>query len=75
MKPTALFLLLENLADGAPVPAAIIGLPVGFVGAAESKKALAESGLETPFITLHGRDGGSALAAAAVNALAREEAA
>jgi precorrin-8X/cobalt-precorrin-8 methylmutase len=71
--PTALFRLLELLASGeAPVPAAVLGLPVGFVGAAESKVALAESGL-VPFVTVHGRRGGSALAAAAVNALAQEE--
>lgn len=72
--PTALFHLLERLEEGWPRPALILGFPVGFVGAAESKKALAESGLDIPFITLHGRDGGSALAAAAVNALARKEA-
>jgi precorrin-8X/cobalt-precorrin-8 methylmutase len=71
--PTALFRLLELLATGeAPRPAAVLGLPVGFVGAAESKVALADSGL-VPFLTVHGRRGGSALAAAAVNALAREE--
>jgi precorrin-8X/cobalt-precorrin-8 methylmutase len=71
--PTALFRLLELLAAGeAPMPAAVLGLPVGFVGAAESKVALAESGL-VPFLTVHGRRGGSALAAAAVNALAQEE--
>lgn len=68
--PTALFRLLELLADGAPPPAAILGFPVGFVGAAESKAALAASGL--PFLTLPGRRGGSAIASAAVNALARE---
>lgn len=68
--PTALFRLLELLADGAPPPAAILGFPVGFVGAAESKAALAATGL--PFLTLPGRRGGSAIAAAAVNALARE---
>jgi precorrin-8X/cobalt-precorrin-8 methylmutase len=71
--PTALFRLLELLVAGeVPRPAAILGLPVGFVGAAESKVALAESGL-APFLTVHGRRGGSALAAAAVNALARED--
>jgi precorrin-8X/cobalt-precorrin-8 methylmutase len=70
--PTALFRLLELLAEGAPRPAAVLGLPVGFVGAAESKVALAESGA-APFVTVHGRRGGSALAAAAVNALARED--
>ncbi|HLO77332.1 MAG TPA: precorrin-8X methylmutase [Magnetospirillum sp.] len=66
--PTALFHLLELLADGAPRPALILGFPVGFVGAAESKEALIQSGL--PFVTLRGRRGGSAMAAAAVNALA-----
>jgi precorrin-8X/cobalt-precorrin-8 methylmutase len=68
--PTALFHLLEMLDEGAPRPAAVIGLPVGFVGAAESKAALAEYGL--PFLTVHGRRGGSAMAVAAVNALASE---
>ena len=67
--PTALFHLLERIGDGWPKPALILGFPVGFVGAAESKQALAESGL--PYICLHGREGGSALAAAAVNALSR----
>ncbi len=66
--PTALFRLLELIAGGAPGPAAIIGMPVGFVGAAESKEALIESGL--PSIVVRGRKGGSAMAAAAVNALA-----
>ena len=70
--PTALFRLLELLSAGAPHPAAIIGVPVGFVGAAESKEALAHSDLEVPWLTVHGRRGGSALAAAAVNALASE---
>ena len=65
--PTALFALLEMVADGAPAPALVIGIPVGFVGAVESKEALARSGL--PFITVHGRRGGSAMAAAIVNAL------
>jgi precorrin-8X/cobalt-precorrin-8 methylmutase len=68
--PTALFRLLELIAAGAPRPAAIIGMPVGFVGAAESKEALIESGL--PGIVMRGRKGGSAMAAAAVNALASE---
>lgn len=68
--PTALFHLFELLDAGSPRPAAVIGLPVGFVGAAESKAALAEYGL--PFLTLHGRRGGSAMAVAAVNALASE---
>jgi precorrin-8X/cobalt-precorrin-8 methylmutase len=66
--PTALFRLLELVGEGAPRPALVLGFPVGFVGAVESKRALAESGL--PFVTLHGRRGGSAVAAAAVNALA-----
>ncbi len=65
--PTALFRLLELVAAGRPRPLAVLGFPVGFVGAAESKTALVESGL--PHITLRGRFGGSALAAAAVNAL------
>ena len=70
--PTALFRLLELLADGAPRPAVILGFPVGFVGAAESKQALIDDapGLGVPFVTLRGRRGGSAMAAAAVNALA-----
>ncbi|MHB1535902.1 MAG: precorrin-8X methylmutase [Acidimicrobiales bacterium] len=68
--PTALFRLLELLDGGAPRPAAIVGLPVGFVGAAESKMALAQGGHGVPWLTVHGRRGGSALAAAAVNALA-----
>jgi precorrin-8X/cobalt-precorrin-8 methylmutase len=68
--PTALFRLLELIAAGGPRPAAIIGMPVGFVGAAESKEALLESGL--PAIAIRGRKGGSAMAAAAVNALASE---
>ena len=68
--PTALFHLLELLDAGAPRPAAVIGLPVGFVGAAESKAALADYGL--PFLTLPGRRGGSAMTVAAVNALASE---
>ena len=67
--PTALFRLLEVLADGAPKPAAILGFPVGFVGARESKQALAEGDHNVPFLTLLGRRGGSAMAAAAVNAL------
>lgn len=69
--PTALFYLLELLRDGAPKPAAIIGMPVGFVGAAESKEALADNPWGVPFATVHGRLGGSAMTAAAVNALAR----
>lgn len=69
--PTALFHLLDMLAAGAPRPAAILGMPVGFVGAAESKDALAESGLGIPFAIVRGRLGGSAMTAAALNALAR----
>jgi precorrin-8X/cobalt-precorrin-8 methylmutase len=68
--PTALFRLLELGGDGAPRPAAVIGVPVGFVGAAESKRALAASGLE--YLVVHGRRGGSAMAVAAVNAIASE---
>jgi len=68
--PTALFHLLEMVAGGAPKPAMVLGFPVGFVGAAEAKEALAEFGDGLHFITLRGRRGGSALAAAAVNALA-----
>lgn len=67
--PTALFRLLELIEAGAPRPAVILAFPVGFIGAAESKQALIESGLEVPFVTLRGRRGGSAMAAAAVNAL------
>jgi precorrin-8X/cobalt-precorrin-8 methylmutase len=69
--PTALFRLLELLAAGARKPAAIIGVPVGFVGAAESKAALAADPHGAPFLVVRGRMGGSAMAAAAVNALAR----
>jgi precorrin-8X/cobalt-precorrin-8 methylmutase len=69
--PTALFRLLEMLAAGAARPAAIIGVPVGFVGAAESKTALADDPHGVPFLVVHGRMGGSAMAAAAINALAR----
>ena len=68
--PTALFRLLERLGEGAPRPAAILAFPVGFVGAAESKRALAALAGGPPFLTLHGRRGGSAMAAAAVNAFA-----
>ena len=70
--PTALFRLLEMLNDGAPPPAAVIGLPVGFVGALESKEALAADG-RVPFLIVRGRKGGSAMAVAAVNALASEQ--
>ena len=69
--PTALFRLLEMLDEGAPAPAAIIGLPVGFVGARESKEALAADG-RVPFLIVRGRKGGSAMAVAAVNALASD---
>jgi precorrin-8X/cobalt-precorrin-8 methylmutase len=68
--PTALFRLLEMLDAGAPKPAAVIGIPVGFIGAAESKEALARDG-RVPYLVVHGRRGGSAIAAAAVNALAQ----
>ncbi|MBD2038624.1 precorrin-8X methylmutase [Leptolyngbya sp. FACHB-321] len=70
--PTALFRLLELLDEGAPKPALILGFPVGFVGAAESKAALATNSRGVPFLTIQGRRGGSAMAAAAVNALAKE---
>jgi precorrin-8X/cobalt-precorrin-8 methylmutase len=69
--PTALFHLLDMLAAGAPRPAAILGMPVGFVGAAESKEALVASSLGIPWAVVRGRLGGSAMTAAAVNALAR----
>jgi len=68
--PTALFRLLELIGAGAPRPAAVLGLPVGFIGAAESKAALASSGLE--YLVVHGRRGGSAMAVAAVNAIASD---
>lgn len=76
--PTALFHLLEMLLDGGPRPAAIIGTPVGFIGAAESKDALAalstmQDGLDIPFLTVRGRRGGSAMAASAINALAQDK--
>ena len=74
--PTALFHLLEMLRDGAPRPAAIIGCPVGFVGAAESKEALIslsrDHGIDIPFVTVRGRRGGSAMTSSALNALASE---
>ncbi len=69
--PTALFRLLEMLDAGAPKPAAILGLPVGFVGAAESKDALAADPRGVPFVIVRGRLGGSAIGAAAINALAK----
>jgi precorrin-8X/cobalt-precorrin-8 methylmutase len=68
--PTALFHLLEMVAAGAPRPAAVVGVPVGFIGAAESKAVLAEDPLRIPFLVVHGRRGGSAIASAAVNAMA-----
>jgi precorrin-8X/cobalt-precorrin-8 methylmutase len=75
--PTALFHLLEMLLDGAPRPAAIVGCPVGFIGAAESKQALAsfadDHGIDIPFVTVRGRRGGSAMTSSALNALAQEE--
>ncbi len=67
--PTALFHLLEQIENGAPKPAAILAFPVGFVGAAESKQALIDSQINVPYITMRGRKGGSAMAAAALNAL------
>jgi len=74
--PTALFHLLEMLLDGAPRPAAIVGCPVGFIGAAESKDALAsfsrDHGIDVPFVTVRGRRGGSAMTSSAINALASE---
>ena len=69
--PTALFRLLECLADWAARPAAILAFPVGFVGAAESKAALMAAALDIPWVTLPGRLGGSAMAVAAANALLR----
>jgi precorrin-8X/cobalt-precorrin-8 methylmutase len=69
--PTALFRLLEMLDAGVPKPAAILGIPVGFVGAAEAKDGLVQDSRGVPFLTVLGRMGGSAMAAAAVNALAR----
>lgn len=74
--PTALFHLLEMLVDGAPRPAAIVGCPVGFIGAAESKQALQDfasaHGIDIPFVTVRGRRGGSAMTSSALNALAQE---
>ncbi|MFY1691770.1 precorrin-8X methylmutase [Plantactinospora sp. WMMB782] len=70
--PTALFRLLEMIDEGAGRPAAIVGVPVGFIGAAESKRALAEHGAGIPYLVVHGRRGGSAVTAAAVNAIASE---
>ncbi len=70
--PTALFHLLELIAAGGPRPAAIVGVPVGFIGAAESKVALEQFDGDVPFLVVHGRRGGSAMAASALNALAQE---
>jgi precorrin-8X/cobalt-precorrin-8 methylmutase len=70
--PTALFHLLEMMSAGAPKPAAILGVPVGFVGAAESKDALAEQSCGVPWLIVRGRMGGSAMTAAALNALAKK---
>ncbi|GIG88601.1 precorrin-8X methylmutase [Plantactinospora endophytica] len=70
--PTALFRLLEMLDEGAPRPAAIVGVPVGFIGAAESKQALAVHHAGIPYLVVHGRRGGSAITAAALNAIASE---
>ena len=67
--PTALFRLLEGLAQGWPLPAVVLGFPVGFIGAPESKVALIAAAADIPFLTLRGRRGGSALAASVVNAL------
>ncbi|GGO68405.1 precorrin-8X methylmutase [Nocardioides deserti] len=75
--PTALFHLLEMLVDGAPRPAAVVGCPVGFIGAAESKQGLvdlaADHGIDVPFVTVRGRRGGSAMTSSALNAIAQEE--
>jgi precorrin-8X/cobalt-precorrin-8 methylmutase len=71
--PTALFHLLDMLGDGAPRPAAVLGIPVGFVGAAESKQALSEFGRGIDYLTVRGRRGGSAITAAALNAIASEQ--
>jgi precorrin-8X/cobalt-precorrin-8 methylmutase len=74
--PTALFHLLELILDGGPLPAAIVGCPVGFIGAAESKQALvdfhAAHGIDIPYVTVRGRRGGSAMTSSALNALAQE---
>jgi precorrin-8X/cobalt-precorrin-8 methylmutase len=71
--PTALFRLLELIRDGAPRPAAVLGIPVGFIGAAESKQALADNDLGLDYLVVRGRRGGSAITAAAINAIASEE--
>jgi precorrin-8X/cobalt-precorrin-8 methylmutase len=75
--PTALFHLLEMVLAGAPRPAAVVGCPVGFIGAAESKQALVdlagEHGVDLPYVTVRGRRGGSAMTSSAINALAQEK--
>ncbi len=71
--PTALFRLLEMIEEGAPRPAAVIGIPVGFIGAAESKDALAQHPAGLEHLVVRGRRGGSAMAAAAINAIASVE--
>ncbi len=75
--PTALFHLLEMILDGAPHPAAIVGCPVGFIGAAESKQAIIDladqHGIDIPYVTVRGRRGGSAMTSSALNALAQEK--
>ena len=71
--PTALFHLLDMIAAGAPRPAAVLGVPVGFIGAAESKDALADNDLGLEHLVVRGRRGGSAMTAAAINAIASEE--
>jgi precorrin-8X/cobalt-precorrin-8 methylmutase len=71
--PTALYHLLDLIEAGGPPPAAIFAFPVGFVGAAESKQALIDAALGIPYLTLRGRRGGSAIAAAAINALADDK--
>ncbi|MFD7160895.1 precorrin-8X methylmutase [Kribbella sp. NPDC059898] len=70
--PTTLFRLLEVIAAGGPRPAAVLGIPVGFIGAAESKQALAANELGLEYLVVRGRRGGSAITAAAVNAIASE---
>ncbi|MGW5441256.1 precorrin-8X methylmutase [Nocardia asteroides] len=70
--PTALFHLLDMLDAGAPAPAAIIGIPVGFIGAAESKQALIDFG-GVEYLTVRGRRGGSAITASALNAIASDQ--
>ncbi|GLZ33391.1 precorrin-8X methylmutase [Lentzea sp. NBRC 105346] len=71
--PTALFHLLDLIAGGAPKPAAVLGIPVGFIGAAESKEALAANDLGLEYLVVHGRRGGSAMTVAAINAIASED--